>query len=330
MKSICPHCEKVTDIETIHATEKVDIRGETIEVESEYQKCAACGEDFESTEGPDSLADAYRIYRERHALLQPEEISRWRKGYGLTQRELSALLGWGGATLSRYENGALQSESHEKMLRLVMEPRNLRRLIEESPHSLEETKRDRLLGELGAVENESCSFERIFEERFGSYDADLNSGYRKFDLQKLFNVILFFCEDGGQLKTKLNKLLFYADFKCFRDNAISLTGAHYVHLPYGPVPDNFNFYFSELTQERKLVIYEIDFGEYVGENLKSSAPVDLSIFAESEKAILHYVKEYFADYSSSKITRYSHEEKGYIETNENELISYEHANALRI
>jgi len=39
--------------------------------------------------------------------------------YPITQEELGVLLGWGGATLSRYENGALQDEVHEKMLRMA-------------------------------------------------------------------------------------------------------------------------------------------------------------------------------------------------------------------
>ena len=83
-------------------------------------------------------------------MLQPEQIRDWRKQYGLTQNELSQILGWGCVTLSRYENGALHSEAHEKILRLSMEPHNLITLIEETPDALPEDKRERLLGELRA------------------------------------------------------------------------------------------------------------------------------------------------------------------------------------
>jgi len=41
-------------------------------------------------------------------MLSPYEIRELRKRYGLTQKELSLLLGWGSVTMSRYENGALQ------------------------------------------------------------------------------------------------------------------------------------------------------------------------------------------------------------------------------
>ena len=121
MKGICPNCEKETELELVRAKEVVEVRGEPIEVDVEFFKCTECGADFENTRGPDSLATAYRVYRRRHDMLQPEQIRDWRKQYGLTQKELGRLLGWGGVTLSRYENGALHVEAHEKILRLAME-----------------------------------------------------------------------------------------------------------------------------------------------------------------------------------------------------------------
>ena len=60
-------------------------------------------------------------------MLQPEDIREFRRRQGLSQKELSDPLGWGAVTLSRYENDALQSEAHERALRLAMQPRNARR-----------------------------------------------------------------------------------------------------------------------------------------------------------------------------------------------------------
>lgn len=132
----------------------------------EYYKCMSCGEEFEDPRSDNHpLDEAYRQYRRRHGMMQPEEIRSLRKRYGLTQKEMSNLLGWGGATLSCYENGALQDETHEKPLRLAMEPRNLLKLIEETPSALAEEKRARLIKELRAKKEEAFSFERIYEER---------------------------------------------------------------------------------------------------------------------------------------------------------------------
>jgi Antitoxin SocA-like, Panacea domain len=128
MKSICPGCEKETHIETITKPECITVRGEAIEVASEYSKCSECGVEFEN------------------------------------------------------------------------------------------------------------------EERLSAYPPNEFSGYLKFDLRKFLNAALFFCK-GGQLKTRLNKLLFYAVFKHFKENAVAITGARYVHLPLGPVPDNYEYFF---------------------------------------------------------------------------------------
>lgn len=329
MKGICPNCEQETNIEPIRARETVEVRGEPIEIDAEYVTCNECGVDFENTRGPDALSLAYREYRRRHDMLQPENLRNWRKQQGLTQKELSDLLGWGSVTLSRYENGALQVEAHEKMLRLVMDPRNLIALIEETPDALPDEKRERLLAELTAADDEASSFERIFEERFAGYPPDEFSGFRTLDVHKLFNAILLF-SSGGELKTKLNKLLFYADFKHFKEYAISITGARYVHLQYGPVPDNYDYYFAELERENALGLVEVEFGEYTGFKCSAIGDPDLEVFSKSELDVLEATKEHFSRLGSAEIMRASHKEAGYASTEEGERISYLYAEALSI
>lgn len=329
MKAVCPNCEKESKIELVRAKERIEVRGEPVDVETEHSKCTECGEEFENTRGYDALEVAYRTYRMRHRMLQAEQIRDWRKNLGFTQKELSTLLGWGGATLSRYENGALQDEAHDKVLRLAMEPRNLLKLVRETEGAISNEKRNRLIAELEAAEAETCSFERIFEERFGGYGPDEYSGYRKLDTAKLLNAILFLCR-GGTLKTKLNKLLFYADFKHFKDYTVSLTGARYVHLQYGPVPGNYEFYFAELVNEKKLDIEEMEIGQYFGENCISRKEPDMGVFLDSEIKVLAEVKEYFKDFNSSRIRDFSHKERGYSETQIGHMISYQYAKDLQI
>jgi len=329
MTNICPNCEKETKIKTVTRGEGIDVRGETIEVEAQYFQCTECGVEFESTQGPDALEEAYREYRRRHEMLQPEDIREWRKTYGITQKELSALLGWGGATLSRYENGALQDETHEKMLRMGMEPHNLLNLIRETPHAFIPEKRERLIQQLEAAESEAVSINKIFEFRLGNYQPDELSGYLRLNLAKLQNAILFFCK-GGQLKTKLNKLLFYADFKHFKGNAVSITGARYVHLQHGPVPNNYEFFFATMTHSRQIEVDEIQIYQYYGENFVSTIEPDLSIFEPSELKVLAEVKEFFKDYTATQIRDFSHQERGYQETPDHDLISYSFAKNLQI
>ncbi|MCW8935168.1 MAG: DUF4065 domain-containing protein [Gammaproteobacteria bacterium] len=329
MAMICPNCEKKTDIKSINQSISIDVRGEDIEVVEKFYQCLECGESFESTQDYDVLDAAYREYRKRHNMIQPEKLRNWRKSMGLTQKELSDMIGWGGATISRYENGALQIESHEKILHLVMEPRNLCRLVEESPEALSDKKYNRLIKELKAVEDESCSFEMVFQDKLGNYEPDEFSGFSRFSLTKIFNAILYLSKDGI-LKTKLNKLLFYADFKHFKEYSNSITGVRYVHLPYGPVPDNYGYYSEKLVNENLLVTEEVFFGDYSGIKYVSNVSADFSVFSDSEIKVLAMVKEYFEDFSSSRIKDFSHDEKAYRETSDNQKISYAHASDLKI
>ena len=331
MKGICPNCEKETELELIQKVEDIKVRGEVIKVEVKYYKCKNCGEEFEDPRSEeDPLDKAYREYRRRHGMMQPEEILESRKKFGLTQNEMSRLLGWGGATLSRYENGALQDETHEKALRLAMEPRNLLKLIETTQGVLPEEKKDRLVNELRAAEEETCSLERVYEERFGKYEASELSGYRKLDLAKLFNAILYFCK-GGVFKTKLNKLLFYADFKHFKDYAVSITGARYAHIPFGPAPEKYSLYLATLIENGVIEVKEHEFSEQViGEEFFSVKEPDLSLFSDSELKILSTVKDHFKDFNSKKITDFSHDEKAYKETAPGDIISYEYASDLKL
>jgi len=331
MKGVCPGCEKISELEHIITTDELNVRGELIRVKAEYYKCKECGEEFEDPGSKDDPLDrAYREYRYKHGMVQPEEIREMRKHYSLTQKELSNLVGWGGATLSRYENGALQDDAHDRVLQLIKKPENMHRLILKKGSFLAEEKRNRLLEKLTSAVEEICSFPNIFEDRFGKYEPSVESGYNKLNLNKLFNIIKFFTKDGV-FKSKLCKLIFYADFKHFKDYAVSITGVKYAHANHGPVPDNFEHYFATLIHDEKAIrVEEIDFKEYLGERYFSDDDPDLNVFTEGELEVLLYVKKFFKDYTATQIREFSHDEKGYKETRVGDIISYEYATNLKI
>lgn len=334
MKGICPNCEKETELNFVNAIEEIIVRGEAIPTNVEYLKCEDCGSEFgDPSSQKDPLETAYREYRQRHGMLQPEKIRELREQYGLTQQEISNLLGWGGATLSRYENGALQDEAHETILRLIQEPHNLLELIEQKPDVLEEKKKERTFRCLKEIAHSwGKSFITIYENLFGSYEADKYSGYKTLDISKLLNSMIFFCKDADVPKTKLNKLIFYADFKHFKNYAISITGVKFAHLPYGPAPDNYQLYVAALHDEEKSVsIEEYQFPNgYTGEYLRAIKEPVLSMFSTTELKVLAMVKEYFAEFTAKKISELSHQEKGYQDTRDGELISYDYAQYLSI
>jgi putative zinc finger/helix-turn-helix YgiT family protein len=333
MLGICPNCEKETELEVIKSKEEVEVRGELIKVEVEYYKCKVCGSEFQDPNSTDDPLDrVYAEYRRIHGMIQPEKIKEFRRKYDLTQQELSNLLGWGGATLSRYENGALQDEAHDTILKLITEPRNFLQVILDKPNALSEDKRMKLISLLReSADGLEKSFTSIYDDQFGDYDADNDSGYKKLDIAKLFNLIIYFCKDNNIPKTKLNKLLFYADFKHYKEYTVSITGAKYAHLPFGPAPDHYQFYLATLQDEVKAIqIEERIFSNYVGEYVCAIKEPNLSLFSTTELKILATVKEYFAKFTASAISKLSHDEVGYQSTKDGEIISYEYAIDLKI
>jgi len=334
VKKTCPICKQESYPELIKKKDVLNIRGENIEIEVEVYRCEKCGEEILSSDSKnDPFEQAYRIYRTNHCFLQPEEIKSVRKKYSLTQNELSKILGWGLATLSRYENGALQDEAHDKVLRLIADdPQNLLKLILQSPYALDEERRRRIIEELKNQERRLFSFDKLYEDLFTIFPANENSGFAKLDINKVFNAILFFCLDGD-FKTKVNKLLFYSDFRHFRDYTISISGLSYAHGFYGPVPDKYDFIYAALIEKGALTSreYTCDCSpNIVGENLISTKSPDLSIFLETELMELAFIKKFFRKYTSNKIQKYSHQERGYQETSDGELISYSYAQYLRL
>lgn len=145
----CPFCRKSGRVETVEEVRPFRVRGEEFKLPVSFQRCGACGEEFEPLGGigQDPLEAAYRAYRKRRGLLQPEEISGLRKSTGLTQKELAGLLGWGAVTLSRYETGALQDDAHDVALRLALESAGgLEFLLRIRGGSIREPRRRVLMG----------------------------------------------------------------------------------------------------------------------------------------------------------------------------------------
>lgn len=331
MKNICPSCEERTDLKYVKTTEEIIVKNEKINVPVEYYKCLKCGSEFEDPNSKhDPLFLAYKEYRRRYGMMQPEEIRDLRQRYGLTQKELCKLLGWGEVTLSRYENGALQDDTHNTILQMVKNPQNLLNLIELQGDFLPEEKREGIVELLKNTVEEAESFPVIYSKHFGKYKPDILSGFKGLDIDKLFQAIIFFCVDGV-FKTKLCKLLFYADFKHYKEYATSITGVRYVHLKFGPVPDKYAYYFATLENEEKSISAdEVDYGEYVGERLDAEKKPDLSVFSNSEIKTLIEVKEHFHDVGAAAIKDFSHKEKGYKETDDGQIISYTYADDLQI
>lgn len=328
MEKWCPYCNKTNEIEHIKTNEILDVKGKKIEVPVEFYKCKDCGNEFEVLKsGYDPIAVAYRIYRDRKKMVQPEQIKNFRLTYDLSQKELSDLLGWGGATLSRYENGALQDATHDKILQLIINaPLNLLELIEKAPGAVPDEKRKTIADK---IRNTAGVFGNLTEKLLFSYESDIYSGLKKLNLDKLLNMVLIFCENGV-FKTKLNKLLFYADFKYFKEFGVSISGARYAHILYGPSPNDYEYLYKIFENNGFISLQEISFPDgNTGEKIYPAGK-GADILNSDELKVVCEINKYFRSFSSNDIKDFSHLEEGYKNTRDGDLISYEYARYLRV
>jgi len=330
-KGYCPKCDTDRELKRLRTREKVTVRGEKIEVEVFYSRCLTCGEEFEGPEDThDEVAEAYRQYRAKMDFMQPEDIKALREEYGLTQGELAQILGFGAVTLSRYETGALQTAANDRMLQMARDPRAFWSILNRLGHRepLNPRRLRRLREKLRETISSGLAIDPILEAAL-NYQADDRSGHRKFHLEKFVNTILFFCKTP-QWKTSINKFLFYADFKCFRDYGHSITGARYANAPFGPCPDMFEDLFIWLAKRENVEITEDSGRDYAGERIRASTEPDMSVFSADESRVLAETKRSLGKKYAKTLSELSHGERGYTETESGQLISYRYAQFIRI
>ena len=333
----CPNCEEYTEATLGVEKEVYNVRGEPIEIEAEVAVCQKCGEKiFDEERDSRNLEKAYSHYREAHNLLPPDEIRTMREKYGLSQRALARLLGWGEITIHRYENGAIQDNVHDSLLRLIENPQNMQKFLEANRNKLPPYTAARLEKRIASFlqEDKEQAFQISFERLVSHQHVDLTSGFKEYDLEKLKNMILYLVKRlDGILETKLNKLLWYCDFLNYKETSVSITGSQYIRLPYGPVPDNYERIIG-IMQPELLDKDEIPFntkeGMVLGKQFTTLVEPDESIFSEQEIKVMNFIADTFRNYTSTTIKEKSHQETAYLKCKDRNIISYEYAKDLSL
>ena len=148
------------------------------------------------------------------------------------------------------------------------------------------------------------------------------NGNRIYSQDKMAAMVSYFAAKASSLyKTKLNKLLFYADFVNYYLHGHSISGSRYVHLPYGPVPDGY-----EDTLEALQHYGVVDISEQNSAELISSGESSAATFLTSEETKTpDWIVNSFGSMSAGQLTELSHREKAYRHTRAGEEIAYEYA-----
>ncbi|MFV0553244.1 MAG: type II toxin-antitoxin system antitoxin SocA domain-containing protein [Mangrovibacterium sp.] len=307
----------------------LNFRKDEFEVLFHTYRCEDTGEQFED----DLFAQlnynqVVNQYREKYSIPFPEQIIAIREKYKLSAAKMSEILGFGTNVYRQYEGGEVPSQSNAKLIHLANDPHEFNKLINYcttiDPKTVAKTHA--IIGSL-LEEQKKDKLERQLEDYFlGSGAPTSYTGFRKPDLRKFTEMLVFFVERLEPWKTKMNKLLFYTDFMMYKNYGISMSGMKYRAIMMGPVPNNFNSIFEYLANKEEFDIRFVSFPDGgTGEQFKPNPnrTFDTQQFSEAELNILESVAERFENVSTNEIIEISHQEKAWIENNEGKkLIDY--------
>ncbi|MQS89676.1 DUF4065 domain-containing protein [Lactobacillus salsicarnum] len=317
-----------TKVKNIKQTFKV--RDESITVFSDAEVDTSSGKPISNVE-LDSIAinKAFTEYKLKNGLVTSTEIVSFRKKYHLSQRSLAKLLGIGSATVARYERGSLPTESLSNLLQqLINDDKSFENFFERNKAKLTVKECDDIRRMLTKSKARNSLIIDAYLTRNKKVEQTVYSGFTNFNLDKFENMVVLFSQrDKNLSKTKLNKLLFYADFYNFQKTSNSLTGASYKHDHFGPVPTDFELLYTQLSDDG--VIDMVPFENMHGEKIISKKEFNSDNFTSSEIQILNEVLKKFSKFNAKEISQYSHQESAFKETKLKENISYEFAFKLK-
>lgn len=308
----------------------IDFRKETFNVVFHYYICEDSGEQFTTTSFDEiNINQVYNQYRDKFNIPFPDEIIEIREKFGLSASKMSTILGFGVNSYRQYEAGEMPSTSNARLIQMIKDPKKFIEMLELSDLLVKKAKYIQKAQAL-IEERKRNIFNFNFKDYLlGNHLADIYSGYRNPNFEKFTEMIVFFSEKVQPFKTKMNKLLFYADFLMFKQSCFSISGVRYKAIDMGPVPHNFQSIFEFLANNDIIDIHYTKFPQgYTGEQFKKRKEREFnkSLFSEAELEVLNKIVTEFKKTSTNDIIELSHLEKAWkINKKSKSTISYEDA-----
>ena len=336
MKVYCPYCKKEVEYK-IEKRDLKEFRGIEINTFENVAICNECNQDLYVNEIEDENNERiYQIYREKANIIKAEDIVKLREKYDISQRELTAILGFGKMTINRYERGGLPTKSQSDYIKLLIE--NEDRFIEKVKEAYEnnnitEKTYKKIVSE---GQEENISKKRV-QENIRRYlkevlnrKPDIYNGYKSLDLEKVENIISYIASKVKNLTiTSLNKYLWYIDMLSFNKRSVAITGLTYQNQKFGPTIVYKKYdELSLLGDKYQREDIETENGNTT--KIISNENFNLDKINDSEKEIIDTIIKLLKNKKVTDISKMSHREDGWKKTKRLEKISFEYAMNLNI
>lgn len=127
MKKYCPVCNCEQEIQLVKKQETYQIKGEPITIYANICTCSHCGEEIVTFDYDDeNLKEAYRAYRHKHNLIQPESIVAIREQCKMDRETFAEMLGLDAKQIEDYENGKIPEKHISNLIMLMGDYDNVR------------------------------------------------------------------------------------------------------------------------------------------------------------------------------------------------------------
>lgn len=336
MKVYCPYCKKEVEYK-IEKRELKEFRGIEVNTFENVAICNECNQDLYVNKIEDKNNEKiYKIYREKANIIKAEDIVKLREKYDISQRELTAILGFGKMTINRYERGGLPTKSQSDYIKLLIE--NEDRFIEKVKEAYEnnnitEKTYKKIVSE---GQEENISKKRV-QENIRRYlkevlnrKPDIYNGYKSLDLEKVENIISYIASKVKNLTiTSLNKYLWYIDMLSFNKRAVAITGLTYQNQKFGPTIV-YKKYDELSLLDDKYQREDIETENGNTTKIISNENFNLDKINDSEKEIIDTIIKLLKNKKVTDISEMSHREDGWKKTKSLEKISFEYAMNLNI
>ncbi|MDP2684242.1 MAG: helix-turn-helix domain-containing protein [bacterium] len=162
----------------------------------------------------------------------------------------------------------------------------------------------------------------ILADMLGISLEEIESGIMP-NYEKYKQMILAFLRlDGKITKTKLAKLLYFADFGWFYNHLESMSGMQYRKLSYGPVSDTYFRLIDEMSDTGEIDITQTKDGAMLISQTRSGAKLELSTLNTEEKKLIRDIEKKWKDKKTADIVSFTHKQFPYLYAKDNEIVSY--------
>ena len=333
-KRICSCCMEEHEVKTVLVMEHATFKNSTVDYEASYLFCELAEELYmdeqQMRDNDIKLKDAYR---KKEGLLTSAQISEIRAKYGISQRDLSLLLGWGGKTITRYESHQVQDKAHDTILKKIdQDPEWFLSLLNGAKSNLSAELYQKYLAIVTSLyeEDQDAYLRKAIEASYAKFQGNqMFHGNTELSLDKVVEVIRYFASSikvTSLYKVKLMKLMWYADALAYKKRGFAITGLVYQALPMGAVPVGHN----SIIDLKAVPCEEVDMGETNAYHFSLSGNQSFSKLSNEEKDILDVVIEKLGKMSKNEIIDFMHKEQAYVETSPKDIIQFKYAESLQI